>query len=120
MRTLARLACAVLLLPVALAAAGAAAVPVDAVAIGAPLAGLIETWRAARITHAISIERCGRSRDGSPRNMRGEDISAHTAPLDDLFTAGPWDTIAIGDKAAMSRRSQRVSHPQSRARDLSS
>jgi D-glutamate cyclase len=82
---------------VALAAAGAPAAPVDAVAIGASLAGLIETWRAARITHAVSIERCGRSCDGSPRNMRGEDISAYTAPLDDLFTAGPWDTIAIGD-----------------------
>lgn len=87
-----RSACAV-----ALAAADAAAVPVDAVAIGAPLAGLIETWRAARITHAVSIERCGRSGDSSPRNMRGEDISAYTAPLDDLFTAGPWDRIAIGD-----------------------
>ena len=82
---------------VALAAADAGAAPVDAVAIGAPLAGLIETWRAAGITYAVSIERCGRSCDGSPRNMRGEDISAHTAPLDDLFTAGPWDRIAIGD-----------------------
>lgn len=29
--------------------------------------------------------------------MRGEDISAHTAPLDALFLAGPWRTIAIGD-----------------------
>ena len=29
--------------------------------------------------------------------MRGEDISAHTAALDELFLAGPWDTIAIGD-----------------------
>ena len=49
------------------------------------------------ITHAMSIERCGRSADGAPRNMRGEDISAYTTPLDDLFSAGPWDTIAIGD-----------------------
>ncbi len=82
---------------VALAAAGAAEVPVDAIAIGPPLIPLIETWRDAGITHAISIERCGRSADGAPRNMRGHDISAHTAPLDDLFAAGPWDTIAIGD-----------------------
>ncbi len=82
---------------VALRAAGVPAAPIDAVAVGAPLAPLIETWRTARITHALSIERCGRSPDGSPRNMRGEDISAHTAPLDDFFTAGPWDTIAIGD-----------------------
>lgn len=82
---------------VALAAAGAAEVVVDAAAIGAPLDGLIATWRAAGITHTVSIERCGRSRDGTPRNMRGEQIDAYTAPLDDLFAAGPWETIAIGD-----------------------
>jgi D-glutamate cyclase len=82
---------------VALAAAGADKVPVDTVAIGGPLDPLIQAWRAAGITHALSIERCGRSGDGTPRNMRGEDISTHTAPLDDLFAAGPWDTIAIGD-----------------------
>jgi D-glutamate cyclase len=72
-------------------------VPIDAVAIGHPLAPLIETWREVAITHAISIERCGRSADGAPRNMRGEDIGSYTAPLDDLFTAGPWQTIAVGD-----------------------
>jgi hypothetical protein len=82
---------------VALAAAGALDVPVDAVAIGAALAPLIESWRAAGITHAISIERCGRSADGAPRNMRGLDIGSYTAPLDDLFAAGPWGTIAVGD-----------------------
>jgi hypothetical protein len=81
----------------ALAAAGGAGVPLDAVAIGAPLHPLIDTWRGAAITHAIAIERCGRSADGTPRNMRGQDISAYTAPLDDLFTAGPWGTIAVGD-----------------------
>ena len=81
----------------ALAGAGMPQVPVDVVAIGAPLAPLIKTWRKAGITHAISIERCGRSADGAPRNMRGQDIGSYTAPLDDLFTAGPWDTIAIGD-----------------------
>jgi hypothetical protein len=82
---------------VALAAAGAAEVAVDAAAIGAPVGAIIETWRAAGMTHAVSIERCGRSRDGTPRNMRGEQIEAYTAPLDDLFAAGPWETIAIGD-----------------------
>ncbi len=82
---------------VALAAAGATGVAVDAVAIGSPLDGLIETWRAAGITHAVSLERCGRSRDGTPRNMRGEQIDAYTAPLDDLFAAGPWETIGVGD-----------------------
>jgi hypothetical protein len=29
--------------------------------------------------------------------MRGQDISSYTVPLDDLFVAGPWETIAIGD-----------------------
>jgi D-glutamate cyclase len=82
---------------VALSAAGAAGVPVDWVAVGAPLDALIQTWRAAGISHAVSIERCGRSIDCTPRNMRGIDISADTAPLDELFMAGPWATIAVGD-----------------------
>jgi D-glutamate cyclase len=77
----------------ALTGAGLSGVPVDAADVDA----LIETWRGVGITHAISIERCGRSADGAPRNMRGLDISSYTAPLDELFTAGPWETIAIGD-----------------------
>jgi D-glutamate cyclase len=77
----------------ALTGAGLSGVPVDAADVDA----LIETWRGAGITHAISIERCGRSADGAPRNMRGLDISAYTVPLDELFTGGPWETIAIGD-----------------------
>lgn len=77
----------------ALAGAGVAAVPVDVAGVGA----ITETWRHAGITHAIAIERCGPSADGAPRNMRGLDISAYTSPLDQLFTAGPWQTIAIGD-----------------------
>jgi hypothetical protein len=77
----------------ALAGAGVPAVPVDATDVTA----ITETWRRAGITHAISIERCGPSADGAPRNMRGLDISAFTAPLDRLFTAGPWETIAVGD-----------------------
>jgi hypothetical protein len=82
---------------VALAAAGVGSVPIDAVRLGGGVAPLIENWRAAGITHAVSIERCGRSGDGVPRNMRGEDIGPHMVLLDDVFTAGPWDTIAIGD-----------------------
>jgi hypothetical protein len=77
----------------ALAGAGTTSVPVDA----EDIAEAIATWRHAGITHAISIERCGRSADGAPRNMRGLDISSYTAPLDELFSAGPWETIAIGD-----------------------
>jgi hypothetical protein len=77
----------------ALTGAEAPGVPVDATDVAATIA----TWRRAGITHAISIERCGRSADGSPRNMRGLDISSYTAPFDELFAAGPWETIAIGD-----------------------
>jgi len=77
----------------ALAGAEISDVPVDALDI----AELIEIWRRAGITHAISIERCGRSADGAPRNMRGLDIGSYTAPLDELFAAGPWETIAVGD-----------------------
>jgi hypothetical protein len=77
----------------ALRGAGLPDLLVDAVDV----ADMIETWRRSEITHAISIERCGRSADGAPRNMRGLDISSYTAPLDELFTAGPWETIAVGD-----------------------
>jgi hypothetical protein len=56
------------------------------------------TERPAR-SHLIAIERVGPSWGGGPpRNMRGEDISAWTAPLERLF--GPGDAtmrIAIGD-----------------------
>jgi hypothetical protein len=81
----------------ALGGAGVPDVAIDIVAVGAPLAPLIEAWRRSGITHAISIERCGRSADGAPRNMRAQDIGSYTAPLDDLFVAGPWHTIAVGD-----------------------
>jgi hypothetical protein len=77
----------------ALAGAGISHVPIDA----GNVVAAVDEWRRAGITHAISIERCGRSVDGAPRNMRGLDISSYTAPLDELFTAGPWETMAIGD-----------------------
>jgi hypothetical protein len=77
----------------ALTGAGLSRVPVDVATVPA----MVDTWRRVGITHAISIERCGRSADGAPRNMRGLDISSYTAPLDELFTAGPWETIAVGD-----------------------
>lgn len=77
----------------ALTGAGLSGVPVDAASVPA----MVEAWRRAGITHAISIERCGRSADGAPRNMKGLDISSYTAPLDELFSAGSWKTIAIGD-----------------------
>ena len=77
----------------AVAAAGEA-VTVDEVA---DIAGAIELWLQAGVDHAIAIERCGRSADGKPRNMRGVDVSPWTTPLDDLFTAGPWVKLAVGD-----------------------
>ena len=72
-------------------------VPLDVVPLGGAVDDTIALWRRLGVSHALSIERCGRSADGAPRNMRGEDISAFTTPLDELFLAGPWQRIAIGD-----------------------
>lgn len=77
----------------AVAAAGEA-VAIDEVA---DIPHAIEVWRQAHVDHAIAIERCGRSADGKPRNMRGVDVSPWTAPLDDLFAAGTWAKLAVGD-----------------------
>ena len=52
---------------------------------------------AAGITHVLAIERCGPGADGIPRNLRGEDVSDFTAPLDQLYLAGSWSRLAIGD-----------------------
>ncbi len=71
--------------------------PLDVVPLGGSVDDTISLWRRVGVSHVLSIERCGRSADGAPRNMRGEDISAFTTPLDDLFVAGPWLRIAIGD-----------------------
>jgi len=56
-----------------------------------------DAWKRAGLSHAVAIERCGRSTDGRPRNMRGADVSAWTAPLDALFLAGAWTRIGVGD-----------------------
>ena len=72
----------------ALAGAGLTTVPVDC-------DDGLAAWCAAGIDWAISIERCGRTADGTLRNMRGEPVEG--TPLDDVFTAGPWRTVAIGD-----------------------
>ena len=77
-------------------AALAGTAPVDAVAPDADLADTIAAWRGHGIDWIVAIERCGLSADGRPRNMRGEDIGAHAAPLDHVFAAGPWRTVAIG------------------------
>jgi D-glutamate cyclase len=72
-------------------------VAVDEVGVDEGLDRLIGDWRSAGVSHAVAIERCGRSADGRPRNMRGVDVSPWTAALDDLFLAGPWIRLAVGD-----------------------
>ena len=47
-------------------------------------------------TALIAIERCALTRSGTYLNMRGQDISAHTARLDHLFRQHPH-TVGIGD-----------------------
>jgi D-glutamate cyclase len=81
----------------ALLGCGLAGIPIDAVTSDASLEPVIAGWRGHGIDWLIAIERCGLNADGRPRNMRGEDVGACTAPLDRVFTAGPWRTIAIGD-----------------------
>lgn len=54
-------------------------------------------WQRAGVDCAVAIERCGKSVDGKPRNMRGADVSAWTLPLDDLFLGGRWARLAVGD-----------------------
>jgi hypothetical protein len=81
-------------------------IPIDIVSMrqeggdgATPLAEVEETWRGLRppITHVISIERCGPSRDGCPRDARGVDMTDCNAPLEILFNKGLWTTIGIGD-----------------------
>ena len=81
----------------ALVGAGIGDLLMDVAALGAPLDPLVAAWTAAGVTHALAIERCGLGADGRPRNLRGVDIGAFTAPLDHLFLGGPWTRLAIGD-----------------------
>ena len=82
---------------VAVAAAVAAAGANVKVDVVADIAGTAAKWRDAHVDHVIAIERCGRSADGKPRNMRGLDVSPWTLPLDDLFLGGRWKRLAVGD-----------------------
>jgi len=54
--------------------------------------------RSRGITHIVALERVARSHDGRPHNMRGDDISAFTAPLDVIFDSpgAPWMNRRIG------------------------
>jgi hypothetical protein len=79
------------------AAGGGVAIDVVGLDDRAGIARVAENWKAAGVSHAVAIERCGPSPDGKPRNMRGVDVSAWTAPLDELFTAYDWVRIGVGD-----------------------
>ena len=51
-------------------------------------------------SNLIAVERLGRARDGRYYNMRGEDLTPHTAPLDEMFIGAEQFgilTIGIGD-----------------------
>ena len=51
-----------------------------------------------RPTHLVAIERPGRARDGTYRNMRGADVSEWNARIDELFVrAGRVTTVGVGD-----------------------
>ncbi|BAZ12249.1 hypothetical protein NIES4071_40790 [Calothrix sp. NIES-4071] len=60
---------------------------------------ILDAWKCLEtpITHVISIERPGPGYDGIIRNMRGQDITAHTAPLHLLFNLPDITYIGIGD-----------------------
>jgi len=63
------------------------------------ISSLLTAWSAADppVSHLIAIERVGPAHDGRCRNMRGEDVSRYTAPLEKLFRSDNGVTIAIGD-----------------------
>ena len=81
----------------ALDAAGLADAPLDVASVDADPDVAVARWRGFGIGWAVAIERCGPAADGRPRNMRGQEVAAWTAPLDRVFCAGPWRTIGIAD-----------------------
>ena len=83
---------------VALAAAGVAEAPVDVGSVGAPLRPLIEAV-ARRRDHPCALDRAVRAQRRRQRRATcaGSTSAPIPPPLDDLFAAGPWQTIAVGD-----------------------
>lgn len=55
--------------------------------------GVYETYQPEAL---IAVERCGRTRDGVYRDMRGNDISPFTAPIDSLFLDPPEGCVTVG------------------------
>jgi len=86
---------------VALQTAGGEAAALDVVPLGhamtPAISALTRHWNKLGLTHVLAIERCGKAQDGKPYNMAGVDVSPWTAPLDDLYLAGQWTRLAIGD-----------------------
>ncbi|MDD3030131.1 MAG: DUF4392 domain-containing protein [Alphaproteobacteria bacterium] len=72
-------------------------IPLDVADTDDDLSNVEQLWKKEGITHILSIERCGQSADGKPRNMRGKDISEFTPAFDKLFHSKSWRTLAIGD-----------------------
>ncbi len=60
---------------------------------------ILAAWNALDppISHVVAIERIGPAADGVLRNLRGYEITWYTAPLERLFSGGPWTTVGIGD-----------------------
>lgn len=81
----------------AMEAAGVADIAIDAAEPGGAVNPIIDLWRGEGVDWVIAIERCGPAADGRSYNMRGRDISAYASPMEQLFSAGPWRTLAIGD-----------------------
>ncbi|WP_231510243.1 DUF4392 domain-containing protein [Fischerella sp. PCC 9605] len=91
---------------IALLAAGVpASIPFDIVPVETTtgnhqvVSSLLNFWDSLErpISHVISIERPGPSYDGIVRNMRGQDITAYTAPLHILFASEKIISVGIGD-----------------------
>ncbi|MBW4566815.1 MAG: DUF4392 domain-containing protein [Tolypothrix carrinoi HA7290-LM1] len=63
------------------------------------IASILNLWESLEIpvSHIISIERAGPSDDGIIRNMKGQDITAHTAFLHLLFNYQKIISLGIGD-----------------------
>ncbi|MFH7025413.1 MAG: DUF4392 domain-containing protein [Heteroscytonema crispum UTEX LB 1556] len=89
----------------AVVAADAASIPFDIVPVEKvrshqqSVAALLNLWESTEppVSHVISIERAGPGADGIIRNMRGQDITAHTPPLHLLFGSNKIISVGIGD-----------------------
>ena len=67
-------------------------VPLDVVPLGGAVDDAVALWRRSGVTHALSIERCGISADGAPRNMRGGD-KQHVISFRSDLNENQWGAI---------------------------